>query len=188
MWIYYEWFLSERWSSTLYHTISTFNNLEKVAFWKHCGKRRKCWKPVFSPFPTMFSAFPRTNFNFCSHIENVRKFAKWVENTVGKGEIARYEQFLLFPQCFQKACFPGASKGVIVWEWVKGVIAWSTWPIKIPKLLQHWYHTFSHKDRVSFCMWTQNFILFMQCNMVKFIYTSTERYNLYLSLLNIKKI
>ena len=30
-----------------------------------------------------------------------------------------YEQFLLFPQCFQKACFPVASKGVIVWEWVK---------------------------------------------------------------------
>ena len=39
-----------------------------------------------------------------------------VENTVGK-EIARYKQFLLFPQCFQKACFSGASKGVIVWEW-----------------------------------------------------------------------
>ena len=38
---------------------------------------------------------------------------------MGKGEIARYEQFLLFPQCFQKACVPGASKGVIVWEWVK---------------------------------------------------------------------
>ena len=29
-----------------------------------------------------------------------------------------YEQFILFPQCFQKACFPGASKGVILWEWV----------------------------------------------------------------------
>ena len=31
-----------------------------------------------------------------------------------------------FSQCFQKACFPGASKGVIVWEWVKGwlVIMW----------------------------------------------------------------
>ena len=26
------------------------------------------------------------------------------ENTVGKGEIARYEQFLLFPQCLPKAC------------------------------------------------------------------------------------
>ena len=38
---------------------------------------------------------------------------------MGKGEIARYEQFLLFPKCFPKACFPGASKGVIVWEWVK---------------------------------------------------------------------
>ena len=22
---------------------------------KHCGKRRKCWFPAFSPFPTMFS-------------------------------------------------------------------------------------------------------------------------------------
>ena len=30
-------------------------------------------------------------------------FAKCVENTGGKGEIARSEQFLLFSQCFQKA-------------------------------------------------------------------------------------
>ena len=30
------------------------------------------------------------------------KFSKWVENNVGKGEIARYEQFLLFP-VFSKA-------------------------------------------------------------------------------------
>ena len=49
---------------------------------------------------------------------NSRKFSKLVENTVEKGEIARYEQFLLFPQCFQKDCFPGASKGVIVREWI----------------------------------------------------------------------
>ena len=27
-----------------------------------------------------------------------------VENTVGKGEIARSKQFLLFPQCLQKPC------------------------------------------------------------------------------------
>ena len=39
------------------------------------------------------------NFKFD---ENGRKFTKQVENTVGKGEIARYEQFLLFPQWFQK--------------------------------------------------------------------------------------
>ena len=41
--------------------------------------------------------------------------------TLGKGEIACYEQVFLFPQCFQNTCFPGASKGVIVWEWVKGL-------------------------------------------------------------------
>ena len=46
-----------------------------------------------------------------------RKLSKQVENTVGKGVIAHYQQFLFFPQCFQKACFPGASKGPIVWEW-----------------------------------------------------------------------
>ena len=34
--------------------------------------------------------------------ENGGKFSKRVENTVGNGKIARYEQFLLFPQCFQK--------------------------------------------------------------------------------------
>ena len=33
--------------------------------------------------------------------ENAREFSR-VENTVGKGEIARHEQFLLNPQCFQK--------------------------------------------------------------------------------------
>ena len=55
--------------------------------------------------------------------ENSRKFSKRVENTVGKGEISRYAQFLLFPHCFQKACFLEASKGVIVCEWVKIQIA-----------------------------------------------------------------
>ena len=36
--------------------------------------------------------------------ENEGKFFQRVENTVGKGEIAHYKQFLLFPQCFQKTC------------------------------------------------------------------------------------
>ena len=30
------------------------------------------------------------------------ELSDWVENIEGKGEIASYEQFLLFPQCFQK--------------------------------------------------------------------------------------
>ena len=29
------------------------------------------------------------------------QFSDCLENIVGKEEIARYEQFLLFPQCFQ---------------------------------------------------------------------------------------
>ena len=36
--------------------------------------------------------------------ENGRMFFKRAENTVGKEELARYEQFLVFPQCFQKTC------------------------------------------------------------------------------------
>ena len=59
--------------------------------------------------------FADNNFKFD---ENGRKLSKQVENTVGKGEIARYKQFLLFPHCFQTAFFPEASKGVIVWECV----------------------------------------------------------------------
>ena len=38
--------------------------------------------------------FADDNFKFD---KNCRKFLKRVENSVGKGEIARYEQFLLFP-------------------------------------------------------------------------------------------
>ena len=46
-------------------------------------------------------AFADDNLKFD---ENGSKFTRRVENTVGKGEIARYEQFLLFPQCFQMTC------------------------------------------------------------------------------------
>ena len=45
--------------------------------------------------------FADDNFRF---YENNAKFSKWVENTVGKGVIARSNQFLLFPLCFQKTC------------------------------------------------------------------------------------
>ena len=38
------------------------------------------------------------------------QFADGVENIVGKGEIARYEQFLLCPQCFQKPSVVNALK------------------------------------------------------------------------------
>ena len=61
-----------------------------------------------NPFPndnifdsSKLREFADDNFKFD---ENVKKLSEWVENTVGKGEIARYEQFLLFPQCFQTTC------------------------------------------------------------------------------------
>ena len=63
--------------------------------------------------------FAGNNFKF---YENGRKLSKRVKNNVGKGEIAPYEQFLLFPHCFQKPCFPGASKIVVVWAWVNTVL------------------------------------------------------------------
>ena len=40
-------------------------------------------------------------FNFD---ENGKHFSKRVGNAMGKGEIAHYMQFLLFPLCFQKTC------------------------------------------------------------------------------------
>ena len=50
------------------------------------------------------------------------KLSDWVENIVGKGEIARYEQFLLFPQCFQKLSVVDASK------WVPNEVKGSEFP------------------------------------------------------------
>ena len=49
-------------------------------------------------------------------IKNGRKLSIQVENTVGKGEIARYEQFLLYPQCFQETCTVETQKPVLVLE------------------------------------------------------------------------
>ena len=43
-------------------------------------------------------------------------YPKRIENTVGKGEIARHEQFLLFPLCFQKTCTADTGKPGLVWE------------------------------------------------------------------------
>ena len=38
-----------------------------------------------------------------------------VKNSVGKGENAGYQHFLLFPQCFQKVSFRASLKVGIVW-------------------------------------------------------------------------
>ena len=54
--------------------------------------KRQIVKPpgcIFNPFPN------QAQVSAC-------RLYKSFENTVGKGEIARNEQFLLFPRCFQK--------------------------------------------------------------------------------------
>ena len=65
-------------------------------------KKRKSYQLSFSQTTnSKLKDFADDDFEFDL---NGRNFSEWVENTVGKGEIARYEQFLLFPQCFQKTC------------------------------------------------------------------------------------
>ena len=61
---------------------------------------------LFIPFPNdKFLTLPNSK-SLQTTVSNVmkmaEKFSKSVENTVGKGEIACYEQFLPFPRCFQK--------------------------------------------------------------------------------------
>ena len=70
------------------------------------------YKPV-NPLPGMpilgFSNSATNKDNFYN-VKNIDKWgiqlSDWVENIVRKREIALYEQFLIFPQCFQKPiCF-----------------------------------------------------------------------------------
>ena len=50
---------------------------------------------------------------------NVGMFSDRVENTVREGEIARYEQFFLFLQCFPKSSTTGDVKTGLVCERVE---------------------------------------------------------------------
>ena len=69
-------------------------------------KEKTRWKRNYLTLPKqqILDSFKLKEFAYDNFrvVENDRKLSKRVENTVGKGEIARYEQFLLFPQCFQK--------------------------------------------------------------------------------------
>ena len=67
----------------------------------HLRGRPSALCAMLNPFPndkildsSKLGRYADDNFNFA---ENDRKFLKRVENSVGKGEIAHYEQFLLFP-------------------------------------------------------------------------------------------
>ena len=61
---------------------------------------------LYQPFPKRRILDPSKLKEFSDHNlkfdKNGTKSSKWFENNVGKGEIACYKQFLLFPLCFQK--------------------------------------------------------------------------------------
>ena len=111
---------------TLYHTIPSFIDPERDDFLINCRNRRKCCKPVSSPYPTMFSIFLKSNFCFSI------KFVSWSANAAlnqglfgkgltkhppnfndleneafwkhcGKGENPDDHHFLLFLQFLQKS-------------------------------------------------------------------------------------
>ena len=109
-------------NSTIYHKnksftrqSSVFMTLMRNACQKHCGKRRKCWKPAFSPFLTVFSSRSKTvgAFKICHSAFSLAKYIvlssvaeltlsaqvftsvqyKSLENTVGRGEIVFHSVF-----------------------------------------------------------------------------------------------
>ena len=88
--------------------IPTLNKLSMTwTYWT--GKHTSC-EIFLKPFPkqhildsSKLKEFADKNSKFD---ENGRRFSNSVENTVEKGGIAHFEQFLLFQQCFQKTFTP----------------------------------------------------------------------------------
>ena len=106
---------------THYHTMPHFQALKIHSCGKHCEKRRNCLLQAFVLFSQCFLPYIAIIFHFkCTlkcrlqfvSICTSQKFCSLVttpcfyvfyrcfEHTVGKGEIAHNEQFLLFPKCF----------------------------------------------------------------------------------------
>ena len=82
-------------------------NINEQNFGNHsvCS-HRQCLFLLLDPLPndkflncSKLKDYAEDSFQFD---ENGRRLSKWVENNRGKGRISRYEQFLLFPKCFQK--------------------------------------------------------------------------------------
>ena len=75
------------------HQLFTCINLQNYAF--NCLQHN----PDFNSYPDKNMILPNLKFanNNFKFDENGTKFSEWLENTVGKEEIACYEQFLLFP-------------------------------------------------------------------------------------------
>ena len=78
------------------------------------------------PFPigqildsSKLKEFADGNFEFD---DNGKKFSQRVENTVGKGEIARYEQFFPLPTVFSKDLYYRHIKPGLIWKRVNNIL------------------------------------------------------------------
>ena len=84
-----------RYLVSLYQIIWTFTDPENAGFWETSLDKKKML--VISSFSCYYNVFYSTlTLSQTSPGLQYKSF----ENTLGKGEIARNEQFLLFPQCF----------------------------------------------------------------------------------------
>ena len=111
--------------------IKTISERENMLIFSIIILAIKCHQKFFSylvpqPFPKrqILDYCKQKEFanNHSEFDENDSKFSKWVENTMRKGEIAHYEQFLLFPQCFQKACTADTKNQGLFRKWLNTVL------------------------------------------------------------------
>ena len=91
------------------------------------------------------------NFKFKG---NGRKLSERKENTVGKGEIAYYKQFLLSPQCFQKTLWQTCRiQGLFGKGLTDSPLRFITLPpqflSKVPRVLKPSYYEAFDLDRLS---------------------------------------
>ena len=64
---------------------------------------------------SQLKAFADDIVNMSEVIEKLKFVLERVENSLGKGENAGYQHFLLFPECLQKASFSRWLRVGIVW-------------------------------------------------------------------------
>ena len=93
--------------------------MDRTIFFKNNARLCLTSCVLFNPLPndkifdwSKLKAFADDNLKVVKMMIDV---IERVENTVGKGENAGYQLFLLFPQCFQKLSCQRPSKVGIVW-------------------------------------------------------------------------
>ena len=85
---------------------------------KHCWEKRYCYVLTLSHILHICSRrlWKLNRKKYGKSLKVKVYLLKKVENFVTKGKIARFEQFLFMPQCFQKSSTADALESVYIWE------------------------------------------------------------------------